>query len=1190
MPPFWEASHASPLSNAASGALLGKPRRRGAGKVTVLPRAVVVAGSACSEEQPTLREPRHAWWRELLAWPGNARGNAARSFSCDGCAPSIERNARGGACSLPVPSSGFACAYEPPGSGGGQGSERKASLCSSTAEFCPAVPSTPSTITDRSPSEHLLWAKHVRSLQGDWIREHRAFTRPSTKRRYGRRNRPPLHKAPVLPVRDWAEALRCPFEEGLEPVPADWQERKSQRLRRQWALQRLRSFQQKWRQDHKEWWQRRRQERGWDQTSHDLDAEDRVESIAEESDHEEPAELGSALTHNGNWPTCGEISFLRSAQSRDGAGSRRLSACSLNMLLIESGDSLSNAAPGSNNTSPMNARSQQSSVTSPSSSEVSYKAGEQPTSHESGAQPRHVFHRYDSSDCPISTWSSPGDGGAGASARPAGKHVSSGMDGSANPFSEQAAQRRPSSMATVSSIGMSDRGSACGEPVVDHVVRGDGAWSDIFNSEGELLDVWWTPSYVSSCSGQHTGTSTLVSSKRNSTTKTRATPLFEEDDRVDVPLLEREQTGSSVSAGARCSPRSDLSIASAGSTSSPTPCSGSVAPPRRHRHGGVAGSSQRRASTGSWEEWRTDFPIEVLNALAEFFETFPRDGDGGRVISLVALEAVTSKVLGFPPNAIDQELTSRAQLGDPKYVEMGYVFSCLSRFLDLIRSTVNRVSKESADLLWSSEDLQHIATTFQRHANGSGRLPVAQLFAVVQDLGFDELEVEQVDQQRWLANITAVVIENGKQRHTICDPAHVGSLSFQELCRIVTRALHEKERGRRALSFSREQDVRRQCGFALAEMEDLRELHNQYLAVEVQGNNGALPRLVTLFHICGVRDFSTEEVAALKVIVQSHLPDTPKPAGGMVPFDIFMLWMKDVFAQGVGDLRLHNRPTGAAPDLDRQGFAAAMLREMHSHQFHEATSSSGGHKSHKKSSRRASLDHKGSNTASRRVSTESRWGLGKMVSMSNQGSRAGSSRNIRQASRLANGSKSRGSSRQGSRCGSWGNSRSNTRSNSMFGTESLPGIDSGGARAEDGGTGVFLLKGLPPSEAMLARKQFRAISVDLSNVASDGNTAPSDHPPQDLGALVGSTEKQLSDVTDQAQQERCAERRLDEHAQKAAAKDFSKLQQELRKVKRAQDSLTIVTDAIAKLEAEQHAQCTEVGDDVSGGDADASML
>merc|ERR1719401_3049977 len=114
-----------------------------------------------------------------------------------------------------------------------------------------------------------------------------------------------------------------------------------------------------------------------------------------------------------------------------------------------------------------------------------------------------------------------------------------------------------------------------------------------------------------------------------------------------------------------------------------------------------------------------------------------------------------------------------------------------------------------------------------------------------------------------------------------------GRISFDDLVRIFTEALKSKDREQRTKEFKAEQLTRREAGFLPMEMEDLREVHDTYLSVEVEGNASTLAQLLSLFQICQVRRLRKNEVNMLKEIIEPYI--TGQGGGEKAPFHVFMM-------------------------------------------------------------------------------------------------------------------------------------------------------------------------------------------------------------------------------------------------------------------------------------------------------------
>jgi len=314
------------------------------------------------------------------------------------------------------------------------------------------------------------------------------------------------------------------------------------------------------------------------------------------------------------------------------------------------------------------------------------------------------------------------------------------------------------------------------------------------------------------------------------------------------------------------------------------------------------------------------------------------------------------------------------------------------------------------------------------------------------------------------------------------------------------------------------------------EVDDLRELYSTYLDLETDGNSNYAPRrLAALFECCGIGDLSARDVAAVKDITSAH--------SDSVTFDVFIKWMGEIFKRKVGGMKLQSRrnSTGfegsrapskgstiredcsrrtstasagiseVAPAEDRRGFVAAVLRERKLAKHGPLLVTNAVTQRHSK-------EIEGPTTP--------KW------------SQRSSSQGVR--SRVLSRAGSRGGSRVGSRGGSRIPSRSNSRSNSL--TREV-GAGNGKSTTEVAKQNVFSTKGLPPSDAMMARKRYRANSIEKATLGLEEHRSH--------GAGAGASAP--------------ARPRLDSSVQPSGTG--------MRQEKQVTDSLETVTDAIAKLSA-----------------------
>merc|ERR1719201_2127469 len=105
---------------------------------------------------------------------------------------------------------------------------------------------------------------------------------------------------------------------------------------------------------------------------------------------------------------------------------------------------------------------------------------------------------------------------------------------------------------------------------------------------------------------------------------------------------------------------------------------------------------------------------------------------------------------------------------------------------------------------------------------------MVSFFQVVKQLGLNELQLEDPESQKWMSEITKTVLQGRRFAES-----ELGSIYFEDFCRIITTALREKERQTRRKNTQLERIALRESGFSLLEMEDLRELHTTYSKFEM---------------------------------------------------------------------------------------------------------------------------------------------------------------------------------------------------------------------------------------------------------------------------------------------------------------------------------------------------------------------
>lgn len=225
------------------------------------------------------------------------------------------------------------------------------------------------------------------------------------------------------------------------------------------------------------------------------------------------------------------------------------------------------------------------------------------------------------------------------------------------------------------------------------------ALAALFNADGELIPARWTPSIVNGSSGFNSGINTTrhsfsemlskQSSRRSSHhsyMSRRSSHHSEREGYPEGPLSEVQEEP-----GVERSILEEEELNGQPSEEEEDTCDTE----KVHR--------RPSSPSDSWEEWRTDFPLEILDKLAEFFEAAPGDAQGHREMSLKALDDLLLSKLGFPPKVVSAEAELKGLIFAGAAVEK-LTFSSLPHFLDLIRGAVKRVQDDSTRCLWSKED------------------------------------------------------------------------------------------------------------------------------------------------------------------------------------------------------------------------------------------------------------------------------------------------------------------------------------------------------------------------------------------------------------------------------------------------------------------------------------------------------
>lgn len=804
-------------------------------------------GANSTEEQKEL--PKHAWWRDLFSWKTG---------------PGDTENEKGGGLHSPTPSSP-----------------------SKQSRYASNQSPAPST-----PSNHLKWARHVNSVQGDWLREQRSLrvvsrsdtrceSRPDTRcdsrnvsvnSEKGKdnlcgsldpRRSPTKYGAAYCFNLDaealqWVQALRG--SESTEPLAIEWQEAKSRRIKIDRALRRLQASQTKWLQD-------------------------RVERTRLRKLYQEQLEYD-------------EDEVAISEEDFDDEGST---------FVVGQGSSLPSA------------------ITSPE------------------ASPRHSA----SPQRRASTFSVDSDSEHGGHRRTVNaspkRECSKRLDSMSDSGSSRSSSNEDMSRQLTSEVGHQANHA--------HVAQ------YLFGAHAEDEDT--SPKSPSSPS--------MGASSRTSLRATpggRATPIG-----TATPEMPYEEGGMQVAQQASTIPEEAdelplghaSTVAHTAEVKRASSCMFTHSNAKRASFFSGAPETPANAFAASLEEWFPEFPIETLDILADFLESHgvlePPMGSspGARTAEFSEVKEVLARLFSCPEEVVFHQAMAggfapaTATLQQAKFSgllstsrEVLLTFDSISHFFHLALMVYNDMEKDHPQYLWTAEELKFLEEKFTKQANSQSRLGMAVFFDVIRQLDFSELKISDLEEQKWLKNVVGGILEGRRVPEN-----HHGTISFDEFCRIVTTAKRLKARARREIDCKRELEACRQAGFSPIEMEDLRELHRRYSKLVLPDNLMAsvlqdpVLRMTTLLESCTPQLSQSDRDKLTDIIRESDFGgfDTSEAlkrvvGDGIAPFDLFMIWMKEVLAEGLGGMKWTASTLsedGAATQEEElrghHGFAAVFLRE-----------------------------------------------------------------------------------------------------------------------------------------------------------------------------------------------------------------------------------------------------------------------
>jgi hypothetical protein len=540
----------------------------------------------------------------------------------------------------------------------------------------------------------------------------------------------------------------------------------------------------------------------------------------------------------------------------------------------------------------------------------------------------------------------------------------------------------------------------------------------------------------------------------------------------------------------------------------------------------------------AWEEWRGKLPAVLLDDLANFHAARKKSAEDSQTGRLDDVQVLQS-LLKIPQQAIVDEIMAE-ELGPPSDTSLSVASLSLPRFLRLCYGALARAEWQHADSFCGLAESHRLRETFAQYSNPVQLVPITHLFQIIRAVELPQLNLETLETQRWIAEVTGNVVERRSAR---ARREREGALSYEELVTVVTVATRGLERRELKEALQREQEARKATGFSHAEMEDLRELYGFYSTFGLQSDfAGYYPRIRELLHRSGAKRLERFDQMFIRNLVDGALPCTSEAGdttsrcssrasqhssrcreADRAPFPVFVGWMRAILDRGIEGLE-HRHMSSVEAASDRPGFAGALLQEC-------AAQKSRPHFGQRRTPRAGSADASGaefgeqSQSESELPSDDSLDEDDVNIKLSSiipamglfgmTGARkdSHSNRSSNRSSGVGSIKSPHYSRRASSKVAPWKLDRSlssaTTKSTGIesmsLGTDSLDsasvscgssgdpsrrssGLLVGGSATGDGqnagmdeecgGQSVLRMKGLPPSEAMLSRRVIRACSVD----------------------------------------------------------------------------------------------------------------
>jgi hypothetical protein len=478
-----------------------------------------------------------------------------------------------------------------------------------------------------------------------------------------------------------------------------------------------------------------------------------------------------------------------------------------------------------------------------------------------------------------------------------------------------------------------------------------------------------------------------------------------------------------------------------------------------------------------WESQRANFSLETLNALACKYNSIPVDGNGIRTISAREFVILSQEVLKVPAAVTIDMLRLRGLMSEAtasskaeRAVEGVLVLRTLLDLLEPAHSATAHMARYHSELFWTGHEMEHMTGAFKNYSNGQGCIRMGNLFSLIRDIGIDCLNVDCTEHQQFVVDV--VRRTQGDSSGSRKTSKYGGMLSFEHFLVILAVSVHERRIVARRKALLCEQNARRKAEFSFTEIEDLRELHSVFLAQTSDVGDDAtskkhehkvIDRLGSMLQTCGVRCLADSEKKVLRNVIPENLSRDDE-----VSFGKFVSWMEVVFANCLGGLQRQANPTSGPPET---GFVATLLRECPEAQkktHGESTFEAGDTATELIPEASASSGAENSVSRSSSVVPPKRRQPNKRKTLQRQLTRSNS--RTMEDKRTAKGP----TKRAGSTCSF---STSNGEAPQKNSAEACTSNDTFDVPE------VLNLKGLPPSEAMLARREMRAISVDFDPAA-----------------------------------------------------------------------------------------------------------